>query len=87
MEFLGIDTLAFRQTKDTHAYKAAPSTHHGLPNLDFQKLSMGSDAHVCQQLQRFNQRGLSAPDLHQWRLLSQIDDGPRRLTEKVAPRR
>jgi hypothetical protein len=38
------------------------------------KLFMGSAAHVCQQLRRFNQHDLSAPDLHQWRLLSKIHD-------------
>jgi hypothetical protein len=42
------------------------------------KLSMGSAATVFQQLRRFNQRSLSAPDLHQWRLLSKIDDCPHR---------
>ncbi len=59
----------------------------GLPK----KLVMGSAAHVCQQLRRFNQRGLSAPDLHQWRLLPKIDACPRRpppgvVTEMSRPK-
>jgi hypothetical protein len=38
------------------------------------KLSLGSAATVCQQLRRFIQRSLSAPDLHLSRLLSKIHD-------------
>jgi hypothetical protein len=76
-DFLEIDCLAIRQTKGTYRLMLARLLHERTTVWQTRiakKLFMGSAATACQQLRRFNPRGLSAPDLHQWRVLSKIDD-------------
>jgi hypothetical protein len=77
MEVLGIDSLALRQTKGTYQLMLARLLHERTTvcqNWIAKKLFKGCAAHVCLQLRLFNPRGLSVADLHQWRLLSKIDD-------------
>jgi hypothetical protein len=77
MEVLGIGSLALRQTKGTYRLMLARLLHERTTVCQTRiakKLFMGSAATAYHQLRRFNQRVLSAPDLHQKRLLSKIDD-------------